>query len=101
VKNLHTVLLLPGYVVDRNFATKLYITVLCLQILIIKTVIIIIMNSWGLGIIRPVPLHLEDVVGLSSFVLVSPEHVVNLDDTGEPIATDDIFSFLPCFSIPG
>jgi hypothetical protein len=93
VKNLNTVLLLPGYVVDRNFATKLYITALYLQILIINTVIIIIKNSWGFRPTRPVPLDLEDAVGLSIFVLVSPEHAVNLDDTGEPIATDDIFSF--------
>jgi hypothetical protein len=57
------------------------------------------MNSWGLGIIRPVPLDLEDAVGLSIFALVSPEHVANLDDTGEPVSTNDIFSFLPCFPI--
>jgi hypothetical protein len=97
---LSTALLLPSYVVDRNFATKLYnITVLCLQILINNTVIIIIiMNSWSLGPIRPVPLDLEDAVGLSIFVLVSPDHDVNLDDRGQPIATDDIFSFLPCLS---
>jgi len=57
------------------------------------------MNSYSLGPIRPILLDLEDAVGLSIFVLVPPDHDVNLDDTRQPIATDDIFSFLPCFSI--
>jgi hypothetical protein len=86
--------------VDRKFATKLYIiTILCLQILNINTVIIIMMNSYGLGPTRTVPLDLEYAVGLSIFVLVSLDHDDNLNDTGQPIATDDIFPFLLCFSI--
>jgi hypothetical protein len=30
---------------------------------------------------------------------VIPDHDVSLDDTGQPLATDDIFSFLLCFSV--
>jgi len=46
MKTLSTVLVLPSYMVDRNFATKLYnIKILCLQILNINTVIIMMMNS--------------------------------------------------------
>lgn len=87
VKTLSTVLVLPSYVVDRNFVTKLYdISVLCLQIFIINTaIIIIIMNIKHLVPVRPVSLDLEYAVGLSIFVLVSPDHDVNLDDTGQPI----------------
>jgi hypothetical protein len=41
---------------------------------------------------------LDENVGLSIFVLVSPDHGVRLDDNGDPMVGNDLFSFLPNIS---
>jgi hypothetical protein len=52
-----------------------------------------IMGIWGLGPLRHGPLDIEAVV-VSIFVLVFPDNDVRLDNIGEPMVRDDIFSFM-------
>lgn len=56
--------------------------------------IIIIMGIWSLGPLRHGPFDIEAAV-VSIFVLVFPGNDVRLDNIREPIAGDDIFSFMP------
>jgi hypothetical protein len=56
-------------------------------------VIKIIMDIWSLGPLRHGPLDIEAAV-VSIFVLVFPYNDVRSDIIGEPIAGDDIFSFM-------
>lgn len=59
-------------------------------------IVMIIMDIWGLGPLRPAPLNIEAAV-VSIFVLFVPDNDVCSDNRpiGKPIAGDDIFSFMP------
>jgi hypothetical protein len=51
-------------------------------------------NFYGLGPFKPVSLQLEDILGLSIFVLVFPEHTFRSGDAGVLVVGDDILPFL-------
>jgi hypothetical protein len=51
-------------------------------------------NFYGLCSFKPVPLKLEDILGLSIFGLIFPEHTFRSSDTGMLILGDDILPFL-------
>jgi len=44
---------------------------------------VIIMNKYGLGKGSPVLLDSDDALGLSIFLVVSPDHGTHSDDTGQ------------------
>jgi hypothetical protein len=45
--------------------------------------------------LRPDSLDLEDTLGLSKFVLLSPDYGVPSDDIGRPVVGDAVLPFLP------
>jgi hypothetical protein len=53
------------------------------------------MNSSGLSPVSPVPFDLENALGLSIFILVSPDHSVRTNYTGGPIVYDGLLPFFP------
>jgi hypothetical protein len=51
-------------------------------------------SYYGLDSFKPLPLKLEDILGLSIFVLVFPEYNIRSCDAGMLIVGDDILPFL-------
>jgi hypothetical protein len=49
--------------------------------------------------IKAFSLALEDALGLSTFVLVSPHYGVHSNDTGRPVVGGAVLPFLPLFPI--
>ena len=49
------------------------------------------MNRQAVSPTRSVPLDLEDAIGVSISVLVSPPPQCPTDDTGEPVVVEDLF----------
>ena len=61
----------------------------------LTSLLVIFMNKQGSDKWSPVLLGCYDALGLSTFVVVSPDHGTHSDDTGQPIMGDNLLPFLP------